>query len=262
MELAENDDLRHFAPRARPNAANCDTLQLVVGGLPFSRNFSTLSPELKVRPRFRMGEDFIDLSKLDDVALLELARRGHDGAFLTLYRRRQAKVYKFSMHMSGSASIADDVTQEVFLALMRQPGRYDPERGSLEAFLYGVARNHVLRRLGADRRYVPISDDQGESRESLDQPYQDDPHTEMARAETVESVRRAILSLPEHYREVVVLCDLHEMSYAEASAALGCAVGTVRSRLHRARKMLIEKLRPAAEQEDEPDGVKSARCVV
>jgi RNA polymerase sigma-70 factor (ECF subfamily) len=209
-----------------------------------------------------MGEDFRDLSRLDDVTLLELARGGDDGAFLTLYRRRQGKLYRFSMQMSGSRSIAEDVTQEVFLALMREPQRYDPDRGSLEAFLYGVARNHVLRRLGAERRYVPINDDDGDSGDSFDQAQPGDPHQDMARAETIESVRRAILSLPEHYREVVVLCELHEMSYLEASAALGCAVGTVRSRLHRARKMLLEKLKPEAEPEVGTDDVKSARCVV
>jgi RNA polymerase sigma-70 factor (ECF subfamily) len=209
-----------------------------------------------------MGEDFRDLSRLDDVALLELARRGDDGAFLALYRRRQGKVYRFSLQMTGSRSIAEDVTQEVFLALMREPERYDPDRGPLEAFLYGVARNHVLRRLGAERRYVPMNDEESDSADSFDQVQPGDPHQDMARAETIESVRRAILSLPEHYREVVVLCELHEMSYVEASAALGCAVGTVRSRLHRARKMLLEKLRPAAEPEVGTDDVKSARCVV
>src|SRR5215467_16015775 len=122
-----------------------------------------------------MGKDQKDLSSLTDGELLGLAREGQDAAFLLLYRRRQGKIYRFAMQMSGSSSIAEDVTQEVFLALVRGPARYDPQRGSLEAFLYGIARNHVLRRLGADRRYVPIEDDQGESRESLDQPYQDDP---------------------------------------------------------------------------------------
>jgi len=208
-----------------------------------------------------MGKDQKDLSSLTDAELLGLAREGQDAAFLLLYRRRQGKIYRFAMQMSGSSSIAEDVTQEVFLALVRGPARYDPQRGSLEAFLYGIARNHVLRRLGADRRYVPI-EDEDDSGDTLEQIQSDDPHSEMARAETVESVRRAVLSLPEHYREVVVLCDLHEMSYTEASEALGCAVGTIRSRLHRARKMLLEKLRPAAEPEIGTDGLRSARCVV
>jgi RNA polymerase sigma-70 factor (ECF subfamily) len=58
-----------------------------------------------------------------------------------------------------------------------------------------------------------------------------------------------VLALPAHYREVVVLCELHEMSYAEAATTLGCAVGTVRSRLHRARGLLVERLREVRERE-------------
>jgi RNA polymerase sigma-70 factor (ECF subfamily) len=84
------------------------------------------------------------------------------------------------------------------------------------------------------------------------------PLEDLSRTETIESVRRSVLALPERYREVVVLCDLQEMSYVEAAEVLGCAVGTVRSRLHRARALLIEKLRPA--KEDEAVEVKSARC--
>jgi RNA polymerase sigma-70 factor (ECF subfamily) len=67
-----------------------------------------------------------------------------------------------------------------------------------------------------------------------------------------------VLALPERYREVVVLCDLQEMTYVEAAKILGCAVGTVRSRLHRARALLVEKLRPV--KEEEAVDVKSARC--
>jgi RNA polymerase sigma-70 factor (ECF subfamily) len=82
---------------------------------------------------------------------------------------------------------------------------------------------------------------------------------DIARSETVEQVRKAVLSLPERYREVVVLCDMEEMSYAEAAEIMGCAIGTVRSRLHRARAMLIEKLRPEKEKGSATE-VKSARC--
>ena len=70
-----------------------------------------------------------------------------------------------------------------------------------------------------------------------------DTLAELTRNERIESLRRAVLALPPAYREVVVLCDLHERDYAEAAAALGCAIGTVRSRLHRARALLMEKMR-------------------
>jgi RNA polymerase sigma-70 factor (ECF subfamily) len=69
-----------------------------------------------------------------------------------------------------------------------------------------------------------------------------------------------VLALPERYREVVVLCDLEEMSYVEAAEILGCAVGTIRSRLHRGRGLLIEKLRPAHQEETAAATTKAARC--
>ena len=86
------------------------------------------------------------------------------------------------------------------------------------------------------------------------------PLDNLSRTETIESVRRAVLALPERYREVVVLCDLEEMSYVEAAEILECAIGTVRSRLHRGRALLLEKLRPAHEEETAPAATKPARC--
>jgi RNA polymerase sigma-70 factor (ECF subfamily) len=69
-----------------------------------------------------------------------------------------------------------------------------------------------------------------------------DPLGELTRSERVEMLRRAVIALPVRYREVVVLCDLEELTYAEAADALGCAIGTVRSRLHRARTMLAARM--------------------
>jgi RNA polymerase sigma-70 factor (ECF subfamily) len=89
---------------------------------------------------------------------------------------------------------------------------------------------------------------------------QDDPLDELARNETIATVRQAVLALPSHYREVVVLCDLHEMSYAEAAEVLRCAVGTVRSRLHRARALLIQKLRATNEADGAANRFKTAGC--
>jgi RNA polymerase sigma-70 factor (ECF subfamily) len=174
------------------------------------------------------------MQEASDHDLLRLTMAGDAGAFTALYRRRQAGVYRYALQMSGSAALAEDVVQEVFLTLMRDGGAYDPERGSVAAFLYGIARNHVLRRL--DRKWLA-----GE--EAAEEPATTDhPESEMARSELIATVRAAVLTLPVHYREAVVLCDLQEMDYAEAAAALGCAVGTVRSRLHRARQLLAERL--------------------
>ena len=109
----------------------------------------------------------------------------------------------------------------------------------MAAYLYGIARNHTLRFLDRDRFYVPI--EEGPESGGLHWETREDTLGRLTRDETIESVRQAVLALPASFREVVVLCDLHEMSYAEAAGVLGCAVGTVRSRLHRARCMLLEK---------------------
>ena len=147
------------------------------------------------------------------------------------------------------------------MILIREGNTFDPARGSLNAFLIGVARNHVLRRLRRERFYVPLEEDsKSDGNSSQTSLTTAEAADDLSRKERIEFVRKAVLTLPEKYREVVVLCDLEEMSYVEAAEILGCAIGTVRSRLHRARALLIEKLRPAQEQEMAPATTKSARC--
>jgi RNA polymerase sigma-70 factor (ECF subfamily) len=178
-----------------------------------------------------------DLSTVADATLLRRMSAGDEEAFTALYRRRQGGIYRFALQMSGSEAIAEDVTQEVFLLLIREKSAYDPVRGSVQSFLYGVARNHVLRALERNRE-GPMDDEA----EPCD-PGRGDVLASLTQKEALEAVRQAVLALPTHYREVVVLCDLEEMDYAAAAAALGCSVGTVRSRLHRARSLLTAKLR-------------------
>ena len=170
-------------------------------------------------------------------------------------------VYRFALHMSGSAAIAEDVTQEVFIVLMSDSGRYDASRGSLSTYLCGISRNHVLRRMQRERMFVQIGGDSESDTASPAEPVAEaDPLGDLTRGETVEAVRRAILSLPTHYREVVVLCELNEMDYSEAAGVLGCAVGTVRSRLHRGRALLVEKLRASEAVGAASKEVNSERC--
>lgn len=197
---------------------------------------------------------------LNDFELLRSMLAGDEEALSVLYRRRQGSIYRFALQMSGSKTIAEDITQEVFLFLMRDGRLFDPAKGTVSAFLLGVARNYVLRRLRVEQHLAPLGDDFED--DGLPHPSSEIcPLEDLTRAETIESVRRAVLSLPSKYREVVVLCELQDISYGETAEILGCAIGTVRSRLHRARALLIAKLRPAAEAE-EPDSatVKSARC--
>lgn len=180
----------------------------------------------------------------DDDLVAQVAA-GEAEAFAALFRRRQAVVYRFALHMTGAGTVAEDITQDVFLTLMRDAHRFEPGRATVTAWLCGIARNLARRRLEQDRRTVPLEDE-------TDDEAHPDAATALDRltlAEGVDALRKAILTLPLPYRETVVLCDLQELSYADAADALGCAVGTVRSRLHRGRALLAAKLRGAAQPE-------------
>jgi RNA polymerase sigma-70 factor (ECF subfamily) len=197
---------------------------------------------------------------LTDAELLRLMMAGDEESFTLLYKRRHQSIYRFALQMSGSQQVAEDVTHDVFLFLMKDGHVFDPARGSVSSFLFGVARNYVLRRFRGDHLTVPFAEDEDD--EPFDQVGNEaSPLEDLTRAEMIDNVRRAVLSLPERYREVVVLCELQELSYGETAEILGCAIGTVRSRLHRARGLLFAKLRPNKEAEVVSSAaVESARC--
>jgi RNA polymerase sigma-70 factor, ECF subfamily len=203
------------------------------------------------------------LTTSSDYELLRLMMAGDEDAFTTLYKRQQGRIYRFALLMSGSAAIAEDVTQEVFMALLDQPQLYNPARGELATYLYGIARNQVLRRRARERAYISISDQAEDARaihpEQLLAP--DNPLDTFARNELMVAVRKAVLALPARYREVIVLCDFQEVSYAAAASVLGCAEGTICSRLNRARGMMLEKLRAAGIEDASPFRSKPMRCL-
>ena len=204
-----------------------------------------------------------ELTELRDEQLLRMMQGGDEEAFTVLYRRRQGSVYRFVLEMSGSAPLAEDATQEVFMALVRESRGYDPTRGSLIAYLLGMARHHALRLLKRDQTYVPVAqmEENRQDRADLAPLSGEDPHSAMARRETIQWVRQAILSLPEHYREAVVLCDLNEMSYEETASVLECSVGTVRSRLHRGRALLLQKFMGGVKVETAREAINGNRCL-
>lgn len=169
----------------------------------------------------------------NESALLARLQAGDEDAFETLYGRHQPRIYRYALRMCGSPEVADDVVQEVFLALIRGARGYDAAAGPLGSYLYGMARNLLFRQLGA-APMVELEDDLPA--------VVADPLEGLAHSQRVERVRRALEVLPAHYREAVVLCDMEELSYADVAELLGVAVGTVRSRLHRARALLAERL--------------------
>jgi RNA polymerase sigma-70 factor, ECF subfamily len=176
-----------------------------------------------------------------DQALVARTAAGDREAFATLYRRHQAAIYRFARLMTGSPTAAEDIVQEVFLVLMKDAARYEAQRAALTTYLFGMARRLTRRRLLRERRFVDIGSSRGASRWSVTP----DVSAALERRDALQQLRCAILSLPSRYREVVVLCDLQDVPYETAAASIGCAVGTIRSRLHRARRLLARKVRRA-----------------
>jgi RNA polymerase sigma-70 factor, ECF subfamily len=177
-----------------------------------------------------------------DQELLRQLARGDERAFLGLYERYQGPLYRFALHMSGNQATAEEVTQEIFMLLIRKPKGYQPEKGSVAGYLFGIARNLTRRTIERSRLDLPIDEEGPGSAGELAFAGDLDLVAELSNAELLESLRKAVLTLPEQYREVVALCDLEEMSYGDAAAVLECSPGTVASRLHRARAMLKAKL--------------------
>lgn len=202
-----------------------------------------------------------DSTEPRDVELIRRLAAGDEDAFLEFYRRHQGGLYRYAIHMSGSPEAAADVVQDTFLTLIRHAGKFDEEKGTPGAFLFGIARNQLRKHHEREGRYVPLSDElggglshewsagqahsNGNGRSPANPIHAEGILEGLERSEMVEQLREAVLTLPNHYREPLTLCDLEGKSYFEAAALLDCPLGTVRSRLNRARSMLLDKLRPA-----------------
>lgn len=171
-----------------------------------------------------------------DEQLIAAVAAGDREAFGSLYRRRRPDVYRFALHMTGAPAVAEDVAQDVFLAVIQEARRYTPGRSGVVAWLLGIARNHALRRM-TERRHEPLP------AEGFEPAVIVDPSEALARGQDVDALRTALAALPFVYREAVVFCDLQELTYQDAAVAAGCAIGTIRSRLHRGRGLLAEALR-------------------
>lgn len=174
----------------------------------------------------------------DDIDLFHAAKRGSEEAMAILYQRHGALVYRFCLRISQDQSIAEEVTQDVFLMLLRQADRFDPSRAALSTWLCAIARRLVWKQLERRQRHLSIeSEDWKEAESSLD-----DPDVVFSRKEAVAVIRRGLEELPLTAREVIVLCELEEMRYEDVAQILGVPVGTVRSRLHRAKARLAQLL--------------------
>jgi RNA polymerase sigma-70 factor (ECF subfamily) len=194
-------------------------------------NRDTVTGETRIAPQDR-----------DDL-LLRRAAKGDEEAFTLLYRRHQGALYRFALRMTGSAWGAEEIVQDVFMTLIRAPKKYDPERGTVGALLFGIARNRVMKHLERRPREVAL-EEKNEDGTGAGIILQDSftPAMWVEKRERMHQVRAAVLDLPTEFREAVVMCELEEMSYEEAAQMTGCPIGTIRSRLHRGRALLLAKL--------------------
>lgn len=183
------------------------------------------------------------LTPTHDTDLLRQMRAGTAAAFQALYQRHQAPLFRFALLRSGSADTAADIVQEVFMGLLTDSFKFDPLRGELRTFLFGVARNLVLKHEEPRRRYdsLPEPDDDGEF--DSDAGSEDaEPLSRMLDNELAEEVRCALARLAPVFRDAVILFELHDLSYLEIAAICQVDIGTVRSRLSRGRAALAKHL--------------------
>jgi RNA polymerase sigma-70 factor (ECF subfamily) len=152
--------------------------------------------------------------------------------FEAAFGQHKDVVYRFVWRMSGPAA-AEDITQDVFVGLLRHPNRFDPSHGTLRAFLLGIARNLVLKHWRAEHRFEPLDEDAIAA----------DP-VDPDSGDVGEMVGRAVRALGPLQREVVILAEYEGLTLAEIARAVDADVGTVKSRLHRARENLRRTLAP------------------
>jgi RNA polymerase sigma-70 factor, ECF subfamily len=179
-----------------------------------------------------------------EAELLRRAARGDEVAFLLLYERHRTPVFRFASRMLGSPQQAEDVTQECFLAVLRRPEAFCEERASLRTYLCAIARHLTFRLLRKRGQETTVDDPLEDRADAFPRSGRVDPLQAVIQGEAERAVREAVLALPPLQREAVVLFEYQDMSLAEIASVCEVDVGTVKSRLHRARERLRNALQP------------------
>jgi RNA polymerase sigma-70 factor, ECF subfamily len=177
-----------------------------------------------------------------EAELLLRAGRGDEAAFLLLYERHRTPVFRFACRMLGSAPQAEDVTQECFLSILRRPEAFQAERASLRTYLCAIARHLALKQLHKRGQETLMDDPPEEAPRGA--AGERDALSAVIETEAAEAVRHAVEALPPLQREAVVLFEYEELSLADIATVCDVDVGTVKSRLHRARERLRRTLEP------------------
>ena len=193
--------------------------------------------DMSATPAWRPGE-----SLPDEKTLISIAQSGDPAAFDQLVLRYQDMLYQHVFGILGERFIAEDITQEAFIKAYRGMPRF--RGGSFRAWLLRIATNVCYDELRRERRRVQGEDwavnDDGEEMEPLDSLDNPGPSLEerVERGEVRRALEQALLRLPAEYRATAIIVDILGFDYAEAAQSLGVPVGTVKSRLARARQGL------------------------
>lgn len=182
-----------------------------------------------------------------DELLLEQAGEGDQAAFLELYDRYREPIFRFAYRLLGSVEIAEDVTHDCFLSLIRKPENYRPERASLKTYLYAAARNLALKHFRDQGRQTGLDEVSEEPKESPRR----GPLRRLLDEELVTHVREAIFNLPPLQREALILFEYEGLSLNEVAEVAGTDTGAIKARLYRAREGLRRMLRPYLEGNQE-----------
>ena len=193
--------------------------------------------------RTGLASDAGQAPTLAALAALAALARGETQAIDVLYRSEAARVYRYALALCGNAGWAADATQEAFVALAQRPQGFDATRGSLGAYLAGVARHALAAHWRTARDEVPLPDGDDGDEGAAETP---SPEDLLVQAQSGAAVWEALRRLPAPFREALVLVDLQERSYAEAAAIAGIELNTLRTRLHRGRIKLATLLQSDA----------------
>ena len=187
----------------------------------------------------------------DDLVAIERASTGDGDAFEVLVRKHQTWVFTLAYRMLGDHAEAEEMAQEIFLKAFRALKRFE-RKSRFSTWLYSIATNHCLNQLESRRRRPRVQElnrstrKQGNPGPLLDQIADPTPGADQAleRADLQRLVQEQLLTLTPEHRSILVLRDIQGLAYEEIGEILSLEPGTVRSRLHRARMELKQRLQP------------------
>jgi len=188
-----------------------------------------------------------DTRGAQDEALIERAKAGDGQAFDELYAKYKRPILNFIYRMIGNKETAEELTQETFVRVYMNLSTFSP-KGKVSSWIYTIAGNLAKNEL-RDKKYfhdipletIVVNDETSVKLSDLIAIHKKNPEEIAEDKELQESIQKIFDTIPEKYRQVLVLCDVQELSYEEVASIIGCSVGTVASRLSRARAIFMKR---------------------